>query len=329
MLLPIITFGLLVTLQPSSISKFRFISFCLIVLVNYFILKNWKIEKDINIKIDKFALLYFGLGSLLFWFRFYYEPEGMWDAWAAWNAKAKDLSLSFLRGYDFALYRDYWLNPQYPIILPLQISFFTIFLGHWTPFVPIFLGYSYYLFLFIIVSSIANRVSNTTLLKHYILLLSLAHPLYINIASDQCADLIVSQLLLHSFLAIYFYFEFKIKEGLSLFLLSIVFLINTKLEGGVFSIILLIVFIVKQFFSELKIRIRNIHLISLVITVFGAILFIYYKYSTQQFTTYKLDPVTVFRNFLDWERHMKVFSYLGLFFLLLFLRLSFYLLKSG
>jgi len=69
------------------------------------------------------------VGSALFFIRSYYEPHGQWDAWAMWNAKGRDYSLSFLQGLPFEIVRIDWSNANYPPFYPLQLAFVAIILG--------------------------------------------------------------------------------------------------------------------------------------------------------------------------------------------------------
>lgn len=68
--------------------------------------------------------------------RWYFDPYGMWDGMAIWNARARAYAEAFSAGQPFVWSRPEWNHPGYPPALPLTLAAASL-AGGWGEWLPI------------------------------------------------------------------------------------------------------------------------------------------------------------------------------------------------
>jgi hypothetical protein len=116
------------------------------------------------------SLIAFFSGVYAIFFRFSLQPEGgSWDAFGMWNVKSRDYVETFLNGEGFKLIFSDWVNPSYPIFIPLSITFFQINMGEWNYYIPMVYHTTIYLFHFIIIFNFLKDIKKGILPVYLIL----------------------------------------------------------------------------------------------------------------------------------------------------------------
>lgn len=184
-------------------------------------------------------------------------PHGGWDAWAAWNFKAKTLFLGqeqWTNIFHPAVWRS---NPNYPLFLPLLNVWGWIFSSEPTQTVPMIIAILFSaLNLTLLFYSLKNHLP---LFLNALFVLALSYsPIFYKFASSQYADVVIGS---YVFSCLYSLLQTKTHNNKIFPLLSGIFLgvlSFTKNEGFLISVI---IFILAIFYLSLQeTKTKKIHL---------------------------------------------------------------------
>ncbi|WCL50429.1 hypothetical protein [Leptospira sp. GIMC2001] len=170
------------------------------------ILKKFKFKVSYNFLAKCLVIAYSIYLCNLYFSLYSINPLGQWDAYVMWNFKAFNYSARFLGDLPFILYQeDLTFHSDYPIFLPIFLSYFFILNQNYTIFIPI--GFCILLYIcYIIMIYKSLKISNVTdfLFGSIFILISFAIPNLWTMLTDQYADL---PLAIFIMLGIFFYYE--------------------------------------------------------------------------------------------------------------------------
>ena len=144
---------------------------------------------------------FWALGAVLFltvYFILFASKYGSWDAWAIWNLHAKLISRPELWHNLFSNNVAY-SHSDYPLMLPSIVAFFWNGVGSLSPIIPILVSYSLLLIIpLLIYFSLLNE--GDKLYAYLALIIFVIDNNYKTIAISQCADTLLSLLILLTFI---------------------------------------------------------------------------------------------------------------------------------
>ncbi len=310
-LFPVLSLLLLLLIPPGNLLLFRLLSFISLVTWNILFLKKFKLDFKINKpnSMQILSVIAFFAGVYAIFFRFSLQPEGgSWDAFGMWNVKSRDYVETFLNGEGFKLIFSDWVNPSYPIFIPLSITFFQINMGEWNYYIPMVYHTTIYLFHFIIIFNFLKDIKKGILPVYLILNIFLILPI-ITSASNQIADFPISV-----FICLVVYFIHKLestsqenRDSRDIIMLSIALfaVLHIKEEGMILAGISVgFLFIFTNLRSDKKLLKILIPTLFLGIILLG----VYKKISpvTLQFT---VTPKEIWEHIFDWKRYSVLMKY--------------------
>ena len=131
------------------------------------------------------------------YFLLYASKYGSWDAWAIWNLHAKFLYNTELWRHMFSKDLAY-SHLDYPLMLPSVVAFFWNGIGKVSPFVPLLLSYGLLLAVPLYVY-FSLRDEGLKLLSYMALAIFVTDANFKDLAVSQCADTLLSLLILMVF----------------------------------------------------------------------------------------------------------------------------------
>lgn len=199
---------------------FEYFFYFIIIFLTYFRIRTHKktssnLQKQSTklTKRNKILLGSFGIVLLLSVLYFLLismnSKHGGWDAWAIWNMRARFLFRSGDQWKDAfsAIYA--WSHPDYPLLIPINISRGWNYLGNDTVIVPITIAF---LFTFLTIGLMVSSLSYTRSPNHGILagLVFMGFTKFIQNGATQCADIPFAFYLLATI--VLFYLDDKAKK---------------------------------------------------------------------------------------------------------------------
>jgi len=228
-------------------------------------LKSKNIFSDVYLlKINRYfylkwvvAIVFISIGLNFMINRWIFDSYGLWDAWAMWNLTAKVITYSIINFSDVKIFDDLWNHMDYPLTLPLLHVSLALVFGEWSETISYLLNILFFILTLLIYS---KSISKTFIITPILVIpLFATNPLYLNLASDLCADHFLALFLL-SFLfginleenqnKIVFYCSPKI--ALSLFGMSII-----KNEGFLYASLAIFLLIMLNFLKSKKVFIKQ------------------------------------------------------------------------
>ncbi|MBE7413338.1 MAG: hypothetical protein L6Q54_14795 [Leptospiraceae bacterium] len=291
-------------IEPNSIALFRVCSVIVVFIFNLFLIFLFK-DKFTNqndFKNFKFFLIVFLISSVFFFFRvLVIEPCGGWDAWAMWNAKAKDFTNLFLNEKPYKMFKETWAHPGYPTLIPLQIAFLSVNIGFFTEYVSYFLNYTYLILFFLMMMDIYSSSKNKNGVVNYIFVIPFSLIFLIHQSSDLYADYFLS--ILYTFI---FYLYFKNKENLNSLNLTIIFFLSSCLflikNEGAFLFLSILFFLLLNH----KINFLKFSFPALIGIILPLSLFLYYKINSPEFNPVPITIDHLKNSLTDFQRYKNV-----------------------
>ncbi len=213
--------------------------------------------------------------SIPLWYQAHFYAFGGWDAWQAWNLKARMMFLGGEHWKNMLLPIMWRSSPHYPLLLPSVNVWGWVFLKD--PFykVPAFTAFIY---TFLTVGLLCTGLKKLTKSSLAILpaIVLLTSPIFTRIAISQYADILISFYLLAS---IYCLVLAKLENERPYVILAgifLSFLAFTKPEGLVCSLVLILIFLPYLFIRNphpQKFRVLVPLLITLIIAFIPCLIF--------------------------------------------------------
>lgn len=315
-LFPLITFLLIDIFDLKSISFFRIFSFCFLLIFN--IIFYMGLKNDFRPKYKNQTMLIF-LTTVIFMFllflmRILVEPFGMWDAWAIWNFKAKDVAINFILKNQHILFKENWNHPGYPLFVPYQIAFVSIIFGTYSEIIS-YLIHVLYLYLFVCLMFYFLSLKFEKNLLFITLFPFTLFQLYTQ-SSDLCADFPLS---IFSAYCLYFYINIsnskKNKIFNSIYLGVILGILPHLKNEGFFIYIIYFIFFI---FDNLKNK-KSLQYYSWIpISLIFSLSYVIYKYNAPQILQFQItldEIVESFRELKRWKNIGLAFTFFHLFYL--------------
>lgn len=330
--IPLFNFFALSSIQPGSLTAYRIASLFFIILLNlfsYVLLRKYPVS-DIAIKNNwadkKFTavtIIIFLIISGFYFSRSVYEPHGMWDAWAMWNSKSKDWTLSFLSGSEFKIAKSSWAHPGYPVFIPLLLSFIAINSGGWSHQVPLLTNYFYLILYFALIFQIAIQFKGKRNLFYYFLIVSSFLPALVAQATDQCADFPLSCHYAFTFFLFFRYQKNPSLTGAGLLAIQLGMLSLIKMEGAILFTVLFLYFI----YVFLRNRNREEFIVFLVFVLPATILFLLFKLYAPEINPVPINQEQLRLAIINPQRYFNVLHFFAFFHLLTILLCPFVILS--
>ncbi|MCB1144622.1 MAG: hypothetical protein H7A24_12525 [Leptospiraceae bacterium] len=306
--IPLLNLILLNSIPSGNLFLFRTLSFLALSLLNGFLIYKLKFsfKKPNLLQGILFLLFLVGLSYLYKRFQFQYYGAS-WDIYGMWNVKSRDYMETFLRGNEFKIIHWDWVQPGYPVFIPLFFSFFQILFGEWKYEFFLIYHYGVFAFNFLLIYSILEN-QKVSIFKYYLLAnLFLLIPIVLT-ASNQLIDFSVAV-----FGCLGFYYLHRLDQSLDLrkqwvnyLLLGLSFglILHTKEEGLMFFIVLSGYTIL---FSNLR-RERFTYFVFLPTAIFFFVLMVLYKKSSPVALQFSLIPEMLKIYLTDPKRYERVVS---------------------
>ncbi len=259
-----------------------------------------------------YLVVIFVVFSILYFWKSFLFLHGMLDAWALWNVKGKIYALNFLEGYPFQFVINHISHPGYPLVIPLDLAFFSILTGTWSFSIPIFYNYFHFLLYFYLIYRYSiNQDWNGKIIPILLIFAAFFAPGMLLIITDQCADFPIG-----CHLAFLFFLIFEIKannikplKGFYFAGLCLGIILNSKMEGAIILPIML-----PYFLYYLRSYITKLSLFSILMgLIFYIFFFLVYKLNAPELNPVPVNFQHVFNSLISWERYFNVLKY---FFLL-------------
>ncbi len=227
-------------LRPGLILGSSFILFIFLIGLKLYL--DWKQNRlRLSLSFLKLSDLLFLAALILMiiplWIEARYYPLGGWDAWSAWNLKARFLFLGQERWdnlFDPILWRS---SPHYPLLLPLINVWGWMFMRNPNPVIPLVTSIVFTVMTIGLLSAILKQwIPRGIAVGAGLLIFTL--PFFVQNATSQYCDIVLSYYLLASLYCllmtrIHGHHSFAFLSGLFLGLLSF-----TKSEGAMAALIL-------------------------------------------------------------------------------------------
>ena len=307
---PILTFIFIDLFLINSLLTFRILSIIVLITVNiiYFKIFRNNLKTNYSFKLNTLFWGCFIIMLILFINRIKIEPYGMWDSWAIWSFKAKDISTNFILNNPQGLFKINWNHPGYPLFLPYQIAFVSIIFGNFNEIIVYFI-HILYLYLFVSLMFYFISLKFDLNLLFFTLLPFTFFQLYIQF-SDLCADFPLS---IFSAYSLYFYFkisESKIDRITNILFLgfSMGILPHIKNEGIFIFLIYIVFFIINNII--IKSSIESYYWIP--ISLFILSIYLIFKSNAPEVLQFEVSKHEIFQSFIDWNRYINIglaFSY--------------------
>lgn len=264
-----------------------------------------------------YLIIIFVVFSILYFWKSFLFPHGMLDAWALWNVKGKVYALNFLEGNPFQFVINHITHPGYPLVLPLDLAFFSILSGAWSFKIPIFYNYFHFLIYFYLIYRYSiNQDWNGKIIPILLIFTAFFAPGMILIITDQCADFPIG-----CHLAFLFFLTFEIKDnklnpvkGFYFVGLCLAIILNSKMEGSIILLILLPCFL---YYMRLYINKLTIFSLSMGL-VFYLVFFLVYKMKAPELNPVPVNFEHIFNSLISWKRYFNVLKYFFLLHALVF-----------
>lgn len=239
---------------------------------------------------------------------FAFQPYGGGDTWTIWNLKAKflfrDGGIYWQRIFDPVIY---WSHPDYPLFLPLVISFGWRIFGGENFLVSIFVA-AFFLFSSVAVIFFALAKARGRYVSLLALSVLCSTPFFINHGTSQYADVPLGFLMLLSFVILYFSetacknnFRIKVILGLVLSLSA-----WTKNEGMIFSLLFIVIYFMKKIIEKRNVKKSVLFLIMGYLPLFSAL--IWFKQFSHDDLLNSQTAIQIGQKLLDFQRYRIVIS---------------------
>ena len=249
----LLSFLLFSVLTPGDILSYRIAALAGIAVFNIFLFKylpNISV-KITGIKLSNVEKIIFAASVLPFIFvlilKIRLEPYGMWDAWAMWNLKSKDIAFDFIGGQNFNIFRPEWHHPGYSVMLPLFYAFFIVNFGFFSEQIVFFIN-SLLFFAFILMIYVLYGLIRTEKKYKMYLFLSMLYFLnfhFLNQTLELCADFMLSVFFSFMFY-IYYQIKYKYIKNINLIYFLLFLFLGTlpllKNEGMILAVVFFAVF---------------------------------------------------------------------------------------
>lgn len=205
------------------------------------------------------------------------NPHGSWDAWAIWNMRARFLFRGGDQWYNAFSNVYAWSHPDYPLLIPANISRIWNYLGNDTVIIPISIAF---LFTFLTIAILVSSLSYIQSSKHGLLagLVFMGFTKFIQRGATKCADIPFAFYLLATIILIYLHDKAKKNDNHYLYIAGMMagLCTWTKNEGLLMILSLLIAHIFaaihttgwKQYLTELKAFIIGLFPIAVLLAYF-------------------------------------------------------------
>ncbi len=173
-------------------------------------------------------------------------PNGSWDAWAIWNARAKNILMLGGRWREAFSAARAWSHPDYPLLLPLVVLRGWVLAGNLSPLVPIGIALGYTLALTGITIG-AVRIVAGALPAGMTAAFILIHASWFAVGTSQLADIPLAATVAAAYAIYLLSFQTKSRAGRVLLGFTCAAAAWTKHEGAPFFIVCVAFFAVEGF----------------------------------------------------------------------------------
>lgn len=259
-------------------------------------------EKREHIIVFSLAVLIFFIAADTFILRYRAEPLGQWDAWAIWQPRTRDFSLSFLRGLDVSFFRSDWAHPDYAPLAALSVAGPLIVVGEWSvSWMPAAMNFLYYVTLVaLLLLALRATLKGSAVVGLVVFTGAALSPMLFINATDQCADHYLALIFLGGFVLLD---RLPSRTGIMLSGFCAASLPLIKNEG---MFLLLALAWYATWLLVWERRSRREFCYFLLAMIFPLLLFILYKLTANRLQPYETTVGHMIEMLLDPERHAAV-----------------------